>query len=716
MLPLTRSFFATVPKGNEPLLADELRALGAESVAEARAGVSFSGSLEQAYRVCLWSRLASRVLLPLASFPAASPEELYARVSEIDWSVHLAVEGTMAVDATVSQSQITHSHYAALKVKDAVVDRFRDHSRVRPSVDTRRPDLRLNLYLFRDQAILSIDLSGDSLHRRGYRTEGMVAPLKENLAAAILIRAGWPQIAAWGGTLFDPMCGSGALLIEGALMAGDIAPGLQRPYYGFYGWRGHEATPWLRLLDEARQRRQVGLARIPIITGFDADPKAIRAAWANIEGAGLSEFIHVERREVSALAPLSRKQSTGGLVVVNPPYGARLGEVEALKGLYGTLGDRLKEHFTGWKAAIFTGNVDLGKKLGLRAKRMHTLYNGALECKLLHIEVRPEYFVDRHRAPAPVKLSEGATSFTNRLRKNLKTIGKWARQEGISCYRLYDSDVPEYAVAVDLYDGFVQVQEYQAPQSIDELKAAQRLSEVMAILPGVLQVPEGRIFLKVRRRQKGKEQYGKFSERGEFHEVREGNARLLVNLSDYLDTGLFLDHRPIRLMLGQLAKGKRFLNLFAYTGAATVHAALGQAASTLSVDISQTYLDWAKKNLALNGFTGGKHKFVRDDCLEWLGHAKGKFDLIFLDPPTFSNSKRMDGTFDVQRDYVHLLRQTAALLAKGGVLIFSNNNRRFKMDAEALPELVIDDISLKTIPLDFARNPRIHYCWRIVRR
>jgi 23S rRNA (guanine2445-N2)-methyltransferase / 23S rRNA (guanine2069-N7)-methyltransferase len=707
-----RHFFATAPKGIEPLLADELRALGAFEVAEGRSGVAFSGPLAIAYRACLWSRLASRVLLPLATFPATSPEELYAGVRAIDWSEHLSTESTLAVDASVSGSKITHSHYAALKIKDAVVDQFRDRTGDRPSVDAERPDVRINLYLLRDTATLSLDLSGDSLHRRGYRDEGVLAPLKENLAAAILIRAGWPEIAARGGALVDPMCGSGTLLLEGAYMAGDIAPGLLRPHYGFLRWRGHDAALWQQLMEEAQGRRADGLARIPTIVGYDADHKAIRAAWANIDQAGLREHIHVERREVAALVVPSG-ESAAGLLVVNPPYGERLGEVEALKEVYGTLGDRLKEQFVGWKAAIFTGNVELGKKLGLRAKKMHTLYNGALECKLLHIEVQPENFVDRHRGPSPVRLSEGATSFANRLRKNLKTLGKWAKQEGISCYRLYDGDIPEYAVAVDLYDGWVHVQEYQAPKEIDERKAAQRLREVMAVLPDVLEVPGERIFLKVRKQQKGTEQYGKFGERGQFIEVREGAARLLVNLSDYLDTGLFLDHRPTRLLLGELAAGKRFLNLFAYSGAASVQAALGGAASTLTVDMSQTYLDWAKKNLALNGFSGGNHRLERADCLEWLGRAKGEFDLIFLDPPTFSNSKRMEGTFDVQRDHVELLRKTAALLAQDGTLIFSNNNRKFKMDAEALPELLIEDITRKTIPKDFERNPRIHNCWRI---
>jgi 23S rRNA (guanine2445-N2)-methyltransferase / 23S rRNA (guanine2069-N7)-methyltransferase len=708
----SRSFFATAPKGIEPLLADELRALGVENAAETRAGVAFAGTLETAYRVCLWSRLASRVLLPLATFAAESPEQLYAGVRAIDWSGHLAAGGTLAVDASVSHSQITHSHYAALKIKDAVVDQFRDRSGQRPSVAVERPDLRINLYLLRDTATISLDLSGDSLHRRGYRDEGVLAPLKENLAAAILIRAGWPEIAAKGGALVDPMCGSGTLLLEGALIAGDIAPGLLRPYYGFLGWSGYDAALWQRLLEEARQRRAAGLSHIPTIVGYDVDHKAIRAAWANIEQAGLREQIHVERREVVALtAPAGN--SNAGLLVVNPPYGERLGEVEALKELYGTLGDRLKEQFAGWKAAIFTGNVELGKKVGLRANKLHTLYNGALECKLLHIEVQPENFVDRHRAPAQVALSEGATSFANRLRKNLKILGKWARQEGISCYRLYDSDIPEYAVAVDLYDGWVHVQEYQAPKEIDERKATLRLREVMAVLPEVLQVAPERIFLKVRKQQKGREQYGKFGEQGQFIEVREGGARLLVNLSDYLDTGLFLDHRPTRRLLGELAADKRFLNLFAYSGAASVQAALGGAASTLTVDMSQTYLDWAKRNLALNGFSGGSHRRERADCLEWLGRGKGEFDLIFLDPPTFSNSKRMDGTFDVQRDHVELLRKTAGLLAKDGTLIFSNNNRKFKMDSDNLPELLIEDISRQTIPKDFERNPRIHNCWRI---
>ena len=713
-------FFATVPRRMEHLLVEELRRLGAVEIQESRSGVYFAGGLETALRVCLWSRLASRVLLPLAEFPTATPEELYAGAAAIAWEEHLAPEGTLAVDCTLTASRLNHSHYAALKVKDAIVDRFRNRCGIRPSVAVERPDLRINVHVHRDVATISLDLSGESLHRRGYREEGGAAPLKENLAAAILLKAGWPETAQKNGVLVDPMCGSGTLPIEAALMAADIAPGLLRPYFGFSGWLGHDSRLWQQLVTEAETRRLTGLAHIPLIVGYDANPAAIRAAWANLERAGLAGRVHFERRDVGELSPPSAGGDRGGLVVVNPPYGERLGEVEELHGLYRTLGERLRDHFLGWQAAVFTGNPDLGRDLGLRARRLHTLFNGALECRLLQFEVVPEWFAalpDEHRSRthkvAPVRLGEGAEMFANRLRKNLRNLGRWARQNGITCYRLYDSDLPEYAVAVDLYERWVHVQEYEAPSTIDPQKAESRLRDVLAVLPTVLEVPAENVFLKVRRRQKGASQYQKFDRRGEFHEVHEGDCRFLVNFTDYLDTGLFLDHRPTRQLLRELAPGKHFLNLFAYTGAATVYAAAGGARATTTVDLSQVYLDWAQRNLALNGFSGAQHEFVRADCLEWLQRERRRFDLIFLDPPTFSTSKRMEATFDVQRDHVPLLRTAAGLLAPGGVLIFSNNNRHFKMDRESLPEQQIEEITRQTIPRDFERNPRIHNCWRI---
>jgi 23S rRNA (guanine2445-N2)-methyltransferase / 23S rRNA (guanine2069-N7)-methyltransferase len=716
-------FFATVPKGIESLLAEELRRLGAAEVKETRAGVGFDGELGVAYRACLWSRLANRILLPVARFAAATPEALYDGMRTIDWSEHIAADASLAVDFTASQSAITHTHYGALKAKDAVVDQFRERCGRRPNVERARPALRINVYLYRDQATMSIDLSGESLHRRGYRGEAAAAPMKENLAAAVLLRADWPAVAAAGGPLIDPLCGSGTLLIEGALMAADIAPGLQRDYFGFLGWRGHDAALWQHLREEAAARRTAGLTALSPIIGYDADRRAVHAAGDNIARAGLSAYVHVERRDLAAVAPPADRTRRPGLLVTNPPYGERLGEAAELQYLYAHLGERLRTGFAGWRAAVFTGNPELGKRMGLRAQKRYTLFNGAIECKLLCFEVRPEWFVTPRGAASPsddaAVLTPGAGMFANRLRKNLKHLSKWAKREGISCYRLYDADMPEYAVAVDLYQGerlWAHVQEYEAPRDVDPSKAAVRLQEALAAVPAVLEIPAAQMFFKVRRRQRGKAQYEKLAEERQFHEVGEGGLRFLVNLGDYLDTGLFLDHRLTRARVRALARGRHFLNLFAYTGTATVYAAAGGAASTTSLDLSRTYIEWARKNLALNGYSEARHRCMQADCLSWLKEAakeKKRYGLIFLDPPSFSNSARMEASFDVQRDHAALIRDAVRLLSPEGVLIFSNNLRSFKLDQEALSDLAIEDITRDTIPEDFARNPRIHRCWTI---
>ncbi len=714
-----QQYIATAPKHMEQLLADELRAIGAENVTEIRSGCSFEGDLETAYRVCLWSRIANRVLLPLARFPAATPEALYAGVQSVDWQEHFEVGDTFAVDFNSSRSAIDHSHFGALKVKDAIVDQFRERCGERPSVETHNPDIRINLHLMRDEATLSLDLSGESLHKRGYRGQGMGAPLKENLAAAILMRAGWPALAREGGALADPMCGSGTLPIEGALMAADIAPGLLRRHWGFLGWKQHDEAIWQELLEEAQERKQQGLEQMPPVLGFDRNMKAVRIAQDNVVRAGLGWKVRIENRELPKVGPGDFEGP--GLVVVNPPYGERLGKGSELPGLYRELGDTMKKRFPGWRAAVFTGNPELGKSLGLRARKIHTLFNGAIECKLLHLELTPEWFVEDRRFPRPLPAEErtdGARAFANRLQKNRKHLGRWLKREEIRCYRLYDADLPEYALAVDIYEGakrWVHVQEYQAPASIDPRKARQRLREAIGVLLEVLEVPEEQFFLKVRKQQKGSAQYEKLASNRKFYEVEEGGCHFLVNFEDYLDTGLFLDHRNTRHLLGELAAGHRFLNLFGYTGAASVYAARGGAIATTTIDMSNTYLDWARRNMDLNGFAGPEHQFVRVDCREWLAHGGGgvRYGLIFLDPPSFSSSKRMEGTLDIQRDHVALIQNAARLLEPDGVLIFSNNLRGFKMDREALAGLQIEEISRETLPKDFERNPKIHNCWRI---
>ncbi|NIP74226.1 MAG: bifunctional 23S rRNA (guanine(2069)-N(7))-methyltransferase RlmK/23S rRNA (guanine(2445)-N(2))-methyltransferase RlmL [Gammaproteobacteria bacterium] len=701
-------YFAAVPRGLESVLAQELRALGAGELRAARAGVSFAGPLEVGYRACLWSRTASRVLLVLRRFAAPDEGALYRAVRAMEWEAQLEPAGTLAVDCTQIQSPIRHTHYAALRVKDAVVDRFREGFGMRPSVHLERPDVRIHLHLHHGRGTISVDLSGGGLHRRGYRGAGVAAPLKENLAAGILFLAGWPPVAAAGGTLLDPMCGSGTLPVEAGLMAGDIAPGLLREYFGFLGWRGHRPELWARLVQEARARRDRGLAgRVPVI-GWDADAGAVRAARANVEQAGLAGHVRIERRALEDAAP--PPDVAPGLVVANPPYGERLGEREALIPLYARLGEVLADRFAGWRAAVLAGNPDLAAHLGLPARRTRRLYNGPIACALLELD--PSALPTANPRP-----------FANRLQKNLRTLGRWARREGLCCYRLYDADMPEYALAVDVYrseHAHVHVQEYEAPPTVDPAAAAARLRAALAVIPEVLDVPPERVHLKHRRRQRGARQYLRREARAELHEVVEGGYRLLVNFTDYLDTGLFLDHRLVRALIGRSARDRDFLNLFAYTGTATVYAAGGGARSTTTVDLSKTYLDWARRNLALNGFKGPEHRLVRADCMSWLeeqGAARRprRYGLIFLDPPTFSTSRRMGKSLDVQRDHAALIRMAMKLLAPGGELIFSNNYRKFRMDRQALAELHIEDITRPTLPKDFARNPRIHNCWRITR-
>lgn len=714
-------FFAAAPRGVTNLLADELRSLGIDHQQTKNTGIDFQGELVDAYRVCLWSRLANRVLMPVTTVNVRSADELYQEIKAIHWERHLHSSGTLAVDATGSTSTVRHSKFAALKVKDAVVDRFRELFGERPSVDTAYPDLRLKVRLRAEQAYISIDLSGTSLHKRGYRELGTPAPLKENLAATILLAAGWPELAAQNAPLFDPMCGSGTLLIEGAMIAADIAPGLYRDYFGFLGWRRHDAVAWERLLEEARVRREEGLKQMPVILGQDQSRQAVETARSNVAVAGLADHIRVEQQEFRFNTVIPAGQP--GLLVVNPPYGERLGEVNELKSLYRLLGDYLRRQ-PGWRAAIFTGNLELAAQIGLKSWPPLTLFNGPIECRLFRYQVEHSDDISAQTTFDPDLIdSPGAQMFANRLRKNLRHLRKWAKRAGVSCYRVYDADLPEYAVAIDCYQAdelYLHVQEYRAPKSIDVDKAMLRLQEVLAVVGKELEVPAERIFLKVRQRQRGSAQYSRQADSRHFLVVQEADCQVLVNLADYLDTGLFLDHRQVREWIGENSKGKRFLNLFAYTGVATVRAALGDAEHTTTIDMSRTYLDWAQRNLALNKADAARHDFIQADCLGWLAeHArKGRptYDLIFLDPPTFSSSKRMSGTFEVQRDHPTVIHQAMRLLEEKGTLIFSNNFRSFRMSESLRDEYEIEDITTRTMPEDFKRNNAIHNVWLIRHR
>ncbi len=808
--------FVTVPRGLESLLAGELRDLGAARVKQVRAGVSFTGSLETAYRACLWSRVGGRVLLPVKNGPAGDGDELYRTALGVDWSLHLKAGGTLAVDFAGVSDTIRDTRYGAVRVKDAIVDQFREKTGGRPSVDPRAPDVRVNVRLAGERVTISIDLSGQSLHRRGYRTDRVQveAPLKENLAAGVLLYAAWPKEAASGGSLLDPLCGSGTLPIEAALMAADVAPGLIRadmpsspqakaPPFGFLRWLGHDAALWKSIVTEARERRTAGLKRLAaarpgqLIRGSDRDAHAVKLARDCVANAGLQGLVVIEQADLATALP----PAAHGLVATNAPYGERLAETADAEAVYRLLGERLRAAFPGWSAAVLAGGRRQVTAIGLTAKRETELRNGPLTCLLAYFEAgaqtpaeapRSARAAVRSAAPkapasataapeaapasasgqAPAKdhaaapaqtggtppagraerppaepptnaqphrgmLGGGAEYLANRLRKNQRRLGRRLKREGITCYRLYDADMPEYNLVVDAYGDRVHVQEYAAPPEIDPSKAERRLAEALDVIGAVLQTPPDRVVLKQRRRQRGAAQYERRADRSALIPVTEDDLTYLIDLDTYLDTGFFIDQRLTRRLVRRLAGGRRFLNLFAYTGTMTANALAGGSPSSTTVDLSATYLDWARRNLAANGFeTAGEvwpppdgsareagaspapHTLVQADCLRWIAEAGGQYDLIWLDPPTFSNSKRMGrATFDVQRDHADLIRLTARrLLAPGGALLFATNARNFRLDRAELTGLDVKDSSRSTLAFDCERGANRHHVFRIEHR
>jgi 23S rRNA (guanine2445-N2)-methyltransferase / 23S rRNA (guanine2069-N7)-methyltransferase len=732
-----RQFLASVPRGFGDLLARELGSFGAQDIRERGNAVAFTGSMEVAYRACLESWVAARVYLEIARFEAQDDAAIYASLRAIDWQAQVDPAGTLACEWSGRHPAVNHTHYGTLRLKDAICDSLRERTGRRPDIATGSPGVRIHAHAVGTTVTVSVDLAGEGLHRRGWRGETGEAPLRENVAAGVLLRAGWPALAAAGAGFLDPMCGSGTFVIEAARMAAGFAANHRRRYYGFLGWPGHDAALWGSLVAAARVRAEAGTARfiaadLPPLRGRDIDPRLLREARVNAAHAGVADLV---RFDAGPLAEARAEGCPPGLVCTNPPWGLRLGDQDAARRIHAQLGEVLRGHFRGWQAAVLTGDPSLGLELGLRADRVHTVWNGALECRLLRIaidersvrELRPgggDAAASGPRIDPALATTPGAQMFANRLRKNLKQQAAWLEREGVSCHRIYDADMPEYSFAIDLYTGetaggdgrWLVVQEYEAPREIPEQTVRRRRSEALAGLVAATGVPPARIRLRTRRRRKRGEQYSRREGEGEMLVVREGGLRFRVNLGDYLDTGLFLDHRRTRARLREAARGARFLNLFAYTGTATVHAAAGGARETMTVDLSATYLEWARVNLSLNGLEGPQHRRVQADAREWLREARSRgerYDLVFCDPPTFSNSKRMDGVFDVQRDHATLVDDCMALLVPQGLLVFSTNAQRFRLDPALAQRYAVREVSRETLPPDFARNTHIHSCFEI---
>jgi len=691
--------FISCPPNLEILLQQELLPLGLQNSKPTVMGVFGEADLASVYRICLWSRIANRVQLRLLSGLAPDKQTLYRLCYAFAWNQLFEADKTFAVEFHGHTPYINNSMYGAQLVKDAIVDYFKQFQQ-RPNVDRVKPDIRIHAHIKNFQLSVSLDLVGYSLHQRGYRMATAEAPLKENLAAAILFRANWPALYQQGAALVDPCCGSGTFLIEAALMAANRAPGLLRDDQALPNWLAHDAELWQATRQQALDQQRA--IEQPIV-GFDNAAEAVDATRANLIAANLADAVTVQQSAVHEISALPER----GLLVTNPPYGERLQDPASVLPLYQELGQLLYQHAQGWQAAVLTSETMLAQAIGLRSHKQYGINNGAIETRLYCFDVDNR---NQPRFVASTEVSESQQALANRLRKNRQHLKKWLKRTGHQCYRVYDADIPEYAFAVDVYGDWAHVQEYMAPAEIPLHKTQQRLLDLLHVLPEVLDIPREQVVLKQRQPQKGTQQYQALAKKRETLVVNEGKAKLIVNLYDYLDTGLFLDHRWLRLYFSEHCRGKRFLNCFCYTASASVHAALGGAVTT-NVDLSNTYLDWAEQNFRLNHLPVNKHNFIQADCTQWLTACRARYDVIFLDPPSFSNSKRMRDTLDIQRDHVSLIDAAMRLLEPGGQLYFSNNLKKFKLSTEVVERYRVEDISQLSLDEDFKRAKPSHHCF-----
>ena len=764
-------FFASCLAGLEQPLAAELKSFGIERVRPLGGGAAFFCGEREALRACLWSRLASRIMLVIGRVNAGDADLLYAGAYDLPWEDVLAGDATMAVRAHGTNDELRNTRFTALKVKDAIVDRMRAVRLERPDVDTSSPRASVDVRIRDRRATISLDFSGEALNHRTYLSpdDKEDAALACSLAAGMLAIGEWGELAQSGAAFVDPVCRDGIVLVEAASIACDLAPGLNRAKWGFTGWAHYDESTWDELVAEARDRFESGLAKMAGQAALDAPQSAppdlehVRFAGAStsspmitrardhVRRAGLRQAVSIELADASNVRDLVKRVSR---VAKRNPVSSEFAGKDPLCIVAGNLDAQSRADspayvqadgstFVAACAAAASGSrfiiadaLDMAARFGSEPSECVKIGRGRIETPVEVFDVRPtggiviEIPDSAGGAPHKVEVFEQASEqFAARLRKVFKERRKWAAREGVTCYRVYDSDLPDYAVAIDVYTGagdargntYLHIAEYAPPSSVDPVKARHRFNDALAIAPIVCNVRPDHVFSKTRIRDKGGSQYRNAGHRAYSTTIEENGYQFEVDLAGRLDTGLFLDHRATRKLIEQKADGVRFLNLFAYTGTASVYAAGGGAASTTTVDLSQTYLDWAKRNMMANGFKGADHVFERADVMRWITDARrsGKrYDLIFVDPPTFSNSKAMGKrTWDVQRDHVELLIGVSRLLSEEGEAVFSCNLRSFKPFVDELEKygVEIEDISPETIPEDFARTPKIHKCY-LVRR
>ncbi len=744
--------FVTCPSGFEQLLASELRDLGLTSVRPLQGRVSCSGDLSQAMRTCLWSRLGSRVIAVLGRVEASNSDKLYESLRAIPWEEHLRPAQTFAIDASGSNAQLRNTQFIALRAKDALMDRMQHAVGARPVVDTKHPELRIVVRVSGNRATVGIDLAGTPLFRRGYErgTYGnqAIGGMRADYAAALLALGGWSD-AGDADLLLDVQAAKGTLLIEAASISARQAPGVLRSTWGFEGWAQHDADAWQEILAEAREAFvEHPSIRLATLEGSRTTlARALRTAGiaASVEVVAPTELDSLGQPSllVCDLIEAADEPATQAQLVTRFVHAAA------------------RTHPTRTVTLSRDGlpTVALGHK---PTQTIETLLgrDDARLCLFDELPTTSNMPIVLPDAEPITPIVAASDQFAARLRKVTRLRARWAKREDVSCYRVYDADLPDYALTIDLFQGcdprtmmptgkrWLQISEYAPPKEVDSALARCRLLDALVIAPQVLEVDPRNVFVRVRRHAKGGSQYaneakrqgkdvrrstGRTNKRTESwkavpkgaHLIEEGGLVFEVNFSQRLDCGIFLDHRETRSMLREMGKqtkgSKRFLNLFAYTGTATCYAADGGMIHTTTVDLSRPSLDWARRNMERNGFEGREHEYVQADVLAWVDeqrHSRNRWDLIFCDVPTFSNSSRMRGrSFDVQRDHAELIISLSRLLTRDGTCVFSCNLRTFSPDLDKLAraKVEVEDITAQTIPEDFARNKRIHHTY-LVRR
>ena len=745
---MTLDLIATSTFGLEAVVKRELIALGYEADVLQNGRVLFRGDESAIARANLWLRTSDRVLVRIGEFDAPDFGVLFDRTRDLPWEAWLPPDAAFPVKGRSVQSQLSSVPACQRIVKKAIVERLKAAHGVAELPES-GAQFAIEVALLKDHTTLTLDTSGAGLHKRGYRTLSGEAPIKETLAAALVLLSYWRPDRP----LIDPFCGTGTIPIEAALIGRRIAPGLERSFAA-EAWPRIPAEIWTQARDAARAEIQ---AEMPgFIMGTDIDGSVLTVARKHAAQAGVANDIHFEQKAFADTA--SRKLY--GCLICNPPYGERISRRPEVQELYASMPGVLRNLRT-WSHYILSADKHFERIVGQPADRRRKLYNGPIECTYYQFHgpkpedaapITPERGARESRrlaagtsvatsgattdapaattapatAPAPAnapafggitpKMREQARAFGDRLLKRAHHFRRWPTQLGITCFRLYERDIPEVPLIVDRYDTRLHISEYERPHTHTPGEHADWLDLMARTAGEALGVAWGDVFVKHRAPQRGATQHQRQGEEGRVFEVQEGGLRFLVNLSDYVDTGLFLDHRITRGLVRAEAQGKRVLNLYGYTGAFTVYAAAGGAARTTTVDLSATYLEWAERNMALNGLVGPQHRFVNDDATAFLAEHPSlpSYELAIVDPPTFTNSKKLDSAWDIQRGHAALLNRVLELLAPDGVIFFSTNFRRFKLEEEQIAG-AFREISQQTVPPDF-RNRRIHRAWRITRR